>query len=88
MTRTELVTAAEELETAASHTEGERRERIESQAEALTTLAERERGPDQGRLDRHMNVLRELAAEDDEATGHVEAALEHVTEYRSTVGGI
>ncbi|MWG33008.1 DUF7553 family protein [Halomarina oriensis] len=88
MSRTALTDAAAELETAASHADGERRERIEGQAEALTTLADRERGPDQGRLDRHMNVLRELAGSDDEATPHVEAALEHVTEYRSTVGGI
>ncbi|MFD1512812.1 DUF7553 family protein [Halomarina rubra] len=88
MTRTELVTAADHLETAATHADGERRERIEGQADALTSLAERDRGPDQGRLDRHMNVLRELSAEDDEASEHVRTALDHVEQYRSTVGGI
>jgi hypothetical protein len=88
VTRTELETAADRLSEAATHAEGERRERIESQAEALANLAERDRGPDQGRLDRHTNTLRELADEDDEAADHVRAALEHVTEYRSTVGGV
>lgn len=88
MDRSELVTAAEHLETAATHTDGERRDRIESQADSLSDLAERDRGPDQGRLDRHMNVLRELSAEDDEAAEHVREALDHVEQYRSTVGGI
>ncbi|MFC5971030.1 hypothetical protein ACFPYI_06750 [Halomarina salina] len=88
MSRAELTTAAEHLETAAAHAEGERRDRIESQAESLTDLADRDRGPDQGRLDRHMNVLRELSAEDDEASEHVRDALDHVEQYRSTVGGI
>lgn len=88
MNRETLVTAAEHLEEAATHTEGKRRDRIEGQANALAELAERERGPDQGRLDRHTNVLRELAAADDEASEHVREALDRVEEYRSTVGGV
>jgi hypothetical protein len=86
MTRDELVTASEALDQAATDVEAEHRERIEDQSESLMNLAEREPGPDQGRLDRHMNILNELY----DATGNedVERALEQVREYRTGVSGV
>lgn len=86
MPRDELVTASETLEQAATDVEAEYRERIEEQSESLMQLAERDRGPDQGRLDRHMNILTEIH----DATGNedVERALEHVREYRTGVSGV
>jgi hypothetical protein len=86
MTRDELVTASEALDQAASDVDAEHRERIEDQSEALMSLAERELGPDQGRLDRHMNILSELY--DETGNEDVERALEQVREYRTGVGGV
>lgn len=86
MTRDELVTASEALEQAAADADAEYSGRIEEQAEALKQLAERDRGPDQGRLDRHMNILGELHDETD--NDDIERALEQVREYRTGVGGV
>jgi hypothetical protein len=86
MTRDELVTASEALDQAATDVEAEHRERIEDQSESLMNLAERELGPDQGRLDRHMNILNELY--DETGNENVERALEQVREYRTGVGGV
>ncbi|MFC6836821.1 DUF7553 family protein [Halomarina ordinaria] len=88
MVRDELQAASDELDAAAESTEGETSERLAGQSEALAKLATAERGPDQGRLDRHMNILRELSEEAGDASEHVDRALEHVTEYREGVGGI
>ncbi|WP_129114136.1 DUF7553 family protein [Halegenticoccus tardaugens] len=89
MTREELQTASEELRQASERVDGEMRERLYDQSNQLAELATAERGPDHGRLDRHMNVLHELAGElDGEAKAHVESAREHVTEYRKTVEGV
>ncbi|MFC7156241.1 hypothetical protein ACFQPA_12390 [Halomarina halobia] len=88
MVREELQAASDELREAASTADGEIRDRIEGQADQLATLASAERGPDQGRLDRHMNILRELADDAGEGSDHVERALEHVEEYRKGVSGI
>ena len=86
MTRDELVTASEALDQAATDVEAEHRERIEDQSESLMNLAERELGPDQGRLDRHMNILNELY--DETGNEDVEHALEQVREYRTGVSGV
>jgi hypothetical protein len=86
MTRDELVTASEALDQAATDVEAEHRERIEDQSESLMNLAERELGPDQGRLDRHMNILNELY--DETGNADVERALEQVREYRTGVSGV
>jgi hypothetical protein len=89
MTRTELERAAEELRTAAALLDGDQEAAADEQATHLESLAERESGPDHGRLDRHMNALAELADEvAGDARDHVVAAREHVTEYRKTVEGV
>ncbi len=89
MTRKELERAAEELRAAASLLEGDQAAAANEQATHLESLAERESGPDHGRLDRHMNALAELADEvAGDARANVVAAREHVTEYRKTVEGV
>lgn len=90
MTREHLQAASEALREAAAAVEDEDiEERAYSQSREMAQLAAADRGPDQGRLDRHMNVLRDIAeSTDGEASERVEDALERVTEYRKTVGGI
>lgn len=90
MSKEELDTASEELRGAtADIADDDVRERVEKQAEELSELSEGDSGPDQGRLDRHMHILREIRDDTDgTAREHVERALEHVTRYRETVEGI
>ncbi|WP_224333328.1 DUF7553 family protein [Haloprofundus halobius] len=89
MGREQLQRASEELREAAELADDELRERLLKQADAFGDLANRERGPDHGRLDRHLNVLREIAAQlDGEAKARVNAASETVTDYRSGVAGV
>lgn len=86
MTREKLVTASKALEQAATAAHDQHRTRIEEQSEQLLHLAERDQDPDQGRLDRHMNVLRELHDATDDPD--IERAFERIREYRQGVGGV
>ncbi|WP_117593752.1 DUF7553 family protein [Haloprofundus halophilus] len=89
MEREPLRRASDELREASELTDGTLGERLLKQSETFADLAGRDRGPDHGRLDRHLNALREIAAQlDGEAKAHVEAASEAVTEYRSGVSGV
>jgi len=81
-----LRAAGETLERAAAAMETSNAERAREQAAALTALADRERGPDHGRLARHENALRELQeATDGEA---VAAALVGIRRYREQLPGV
>lgn len=87
MAHEELQRASEELRAAAEAADGEERERLDRQADQFATLAER--GTDHGRLARHENALRELkASAGDDAVEHIEAAMEAITAYRSTLDGV
>lgn len=86
MTREELREASDALEQAATAVDEEHRQRIEDQSDAIQQLAERDRGPDQGRLDRHMNILAEL--HDETGNEDVGQALELLREYRTGVSGV
>ena len=89
MARERLQDATEELKEAAALTNTERRKRLLDQADQLGTLATGDRDPDHGRLDRHMNVLAELAnAADGTASEHISEARQLVSEYRETVEGV
>jgi hypothetical protein len=89
MTREQLVHAAEELKQASADTSGEVKERLESQADTLHSLAEADHGPDHGRLDRIMHALSELKGDVDEGTaGRIESAYDHVKAHRETVSGV
>ena len=64
-------------------------ERLAKYADQLRTMADADRGPDHGRLDRLQHNLREVAdGLDREGTEAVEAALSHVVSYRETVEGV
>ncbi|MDS0296050.1 DUF7553 family protein [Halogeometricum luteum] len=83
----ELTAASEKLRSAAEAADGETRDRLTEQADALAELAESE--PDHGRLDRHMNILAEIARETEgEVSDRTTAARDHVFEYRKGVEGV
>lgn len=87
MTHDRLRRASEELHAAAEAADGEQRNRLTDQAEALAGLAES--GTDHGRLARHENVLREIKTATDETVGeHVDAAMASITAYRETLDGV
>ncbi|MDY6818974.1 MAG: hypothetical protein SVG88_09970 [Halobacteriales archaeon] len=90
MVRDELRKASETLSEAADRTDDETlREGLAKQADQLASLADRDRGPDHGRLDRHQQSLRELkAAADDETADRIDTANEHIVAYRKTVEGV
>lgn len=89
MVREELQQASDELRKAAELVDEETQKRLHEQSEQLAALATRDADPDHGRLDRHMNVLHELAGQlDGEAEALVRSARESVKEYRKTVPGV
>lgn len=90
MVREELQEASESLRQAAEETEDEDlEERVYNQSLELAELATAERGPDQGRLDRHRHVLLEIKdAADTPVPELVEEAMEKIRSYREGVGGV
>ena len=89
MTRDELQTASDELRQAAESASDELGERLHDQSNQLARLATAERGPDHGRLDRHMNALSEMTEQaEGEVREHIQAAREQVKEYRKGVEGV
>ena len=89
MTRDELIAASQSLDTAAEEADAETAAKLSAQAETLATLADRENGPDHGRLAKIEHSLRSLQESVDEE-GHdlIDDALDHVKAYRSTVDGV
>ena len=89
MTRDELIAASQSLETAAEGADTEVADKLAAQAATLATLADREKGPDHGRLAKIEHSLRSLQASVDEAgSDQIDDALDHVKAYRSTVDGV
>ena len=89
MTRAELQKASELLRDAAEQTDSDVQARLIEQADQLAKLAEREQGPDHGRLARHMTVLHEIAEGlDDGVADTVREARTQVLEYRKDVPGV
>lgn len=87
MTVDELQRASEELRAAADVADGDERDRLETQADHLSELAET--GADHGRLARHENALREIkAASGDDVGDRIDAAMEAITAYRETIEGV
>jgi hypothetical protein len=84
-----LQQASDELRRAGEQAPEDARERIHEQSNQLASLAVRERGPDHGRLARHMTALAEIADDlDGEAEDHVRRARDLVSEYREGVAGV
>lgn len=90
MTRENLAEASDRLEAAATATDDDdAAKRLRDLAGQLDALAERERGPDHGRLARIENALGDLAeAVGEEASAEIEAAHEAVVAFRETVEGV
>jgi len=90
MTRENLATASDRLESAAdAATDEDAAERLRDLADQLDSLAERERGPDHGRLARIENALGDLQETvGDEAAAEIEAAHDSVIAFRETVEGV
>jgi hypothetical protein len=90
MTRDELATASDLLESAADSTDdADDAERLSSLSDQLANLADADRGPDHGRLARIENALNDLeGSADDDAAETIADAHDHVTEYRSGVEGV
>jgi hypothetical protein len=86
--RDELDAASTTLADAASDADPTVRDRLETQAEQLASLATADRGPDHGRLARHERALSEIADDDPGVADAVDDALAHVRAYRETVEGV
>lgn len=90
MTRDELASASELLESAAEDTDSdEASERLAELADQLDTLATAEHGPDHGRLARIQSALNDLSSGDaEDVTGAIEDADDKINEYRSDLEGV
>ncbi|MFC7026435.1 hypothetical protein ACFQJ5_00590 [Halomicroarcula sp. GCM10025324] len=90
MTRDELATASDLLESAADDTENDdARERLASLADQLERLATADRGPDHGRLARIQSALADLEAGDGaDVAATLEDADDQLNEYRSDLEGV
>jgi hypothetical protein len=90
MTRENLANASDRLEAAAAATDdGDAADRLRDLAGQLDTLAERERGPDHGRLARIENALGDLSESvGADARAEIDAAHDAVVAFRETVEGV
>lgn len=90
MTREQLQAASEALRNASEQTtDSDLQQRLHEQSDQFARLATAERGPDHGRLARHLNVLSEISESlDGDAASLVDDAEEAITAYRETVEGV
>lgn len=89
MSREHLRRASQHLEAAAETAEGDAGDRLHEQAEQFARLADRERGPDHGRLARHERVVQDIADDETDDVGdHVDDALSAIHDYRETIDGV
>lgn len=90
MTSEEIREASEVLDQAAERTDDEDlRERLTEQADQLAALAERDRGPDHGRVARHQGSLRDIKADAGGALDEpIDEANDLLNAYRETVEGV
>ncbi|WP_435194999.1 DUF7553 family protein [Natronomonas sp. EA1] len=89
MAYTELQRTAELLREAAADCTGEPKKRLEGFADECDELAEREKKPDHGRLDKIQNGLHEIAGDvDPEVARQVQQARKALISFRKTVPGV
>lgn len=95
MSRTYLRDARDAIAEAAEETVDEdAADRLSGLADQLGNLAERERGPDHGRLARIQTALNEVESGlseqqgDEAAQAAIERARQQISEYRSGVSGV
>lgn len=89
MTREELAQAGALLDRAAKAADGEVVDTLRIHAEQLGDMAERERGPDHGRLARHQQRLRDARVSvDEEVTSLIDEANQLINDHRETLEGV
>jgi hypothetical protein len=89
MTREELATASDLLESAADSASGDAKKRLTDIAGQIDRLSTADRGPDHGRLARWQNGLDEVKDDvDAETVATIDDALESIVAYREGVEGI
>lgn len=89
MPREELDEASAILQEAkASVSDADVRERLETQAEQIALLAERDQAPDHGRLDRHQHALRGMKTDAPEIADELDAANDLINAFRQTIEGV
>jgi len=90
MTREELATASDRLESAAADTENDdASERLGELAGQLDRLSTADRGPDHGRLARIQSALNDLQSGDGaDVAETIENADDAINEYRSDLEGV
>ena len=90
MTREELATASDLLESAASDTtDDEAQTRLADLADQLDRLSTADQGPDHGRLARIQSALHDLGEGDgSDVAGTLEEANDQLNAYRSTLEGV
>ena len=88
--RSDLRTAAQTLDDVQeSISNDEVADRLDTFADQLRSMADADRGPDHGRLDRVMHGLQEISSDlDGEESEQVESARKHVRSDRETVEGV
>lgn len=87
--REHLHEAADLVSEAAESTEGDASERLKRIGDQIESAAQREHGPDHGRLARHLTALDQVRADvDDDTAATIEEARDHLTEFRKTVEGV
>jgi len=89
MTRENLANASDLLASAANSADDDAAERLTSLSEQLDTLADRDRGPDHGRLARIESGLDEIQADaSDDVAATIEDALDAIRAFRETIEGV
>lgn len=90
MSREHLQRASRHIRTAAeAATDDAAADRLRDQAGEFETHADRDRGPDHGRLARHERILSAVAADENDAVDSaIEDALEEIRAFRATVDGV
>jgi hypothetical protein len=84
-----LEEAAEALREASDAADGEAAERLTKKADSFEEAAAEGKTLDHGALARHEHGLREISDDvGDEAADHIDAAMDAITAYRSTVEGV
>lgn len=89
MSREKLANAARDLSEAAEETTDDIRGRLENQATQLRDLANRERGPDHGRLARHQQKLNDIQETVEETVAdQIQQARDRISSYREGIEGV
>lgn len=89
MTRENLADASELLVSAADNADDDAADRLRSLSDQLDTLADRDRGPDHGRLARIESGLDEVQTEvSDDVAATIEDALDAIHAFRETIEGV